>query len=224
MVPAVVTFDLFSALIDSRTGGSALFDAVARERGWPVGGARLYSEWDARNKAAQRDCTEWASFAELSRRALAGTYQALGLDGDADADAARVLESVAAWPLWPDVAEGLARLGARYPIGILSNVDDAVLRRTRAAPLVDPGRLLTSERLGAYKPHADIYLRAEQRFSPLVHVATSARDVQGAQQAGIAMIHLRRPGHEPAADAPAARHVAATMGEVADRLAEIAGA
>ena len=82
----LVTFDLFSALIDSRMGASAVLDGLAHARGWPVDGGTLYDVWDARNKASQRDLPTWVPFAEHCRRALAGTYAELGLPGDAGAD------------------------------------------------------------------------------------------------------------------------------------------
>jgi 2-haloacid dehalogenase len=81
-------------------------------------------------------------------------------------------------------------------VGVLSNVDDAVFARTQVAPLVDDAAVLTSERLRAYKPHPEIYRRAAERAGgDLVHVATSARDVRGAQEAGLTVVRLRRPGH-----------------------------
>jgi 2-haloacid dehalogenase len=201
----LVTFDLFSALVDSRTGGAAVLGRLAAERGWPVGGERLYDEWDRRNKASQRDEPEWVPFAEHCRRALAAAYADLGLDGDADADGRLLNDSVADWPLWPDVAEQLPELGRRHRVGVLSNVDDAIFARTRVAPLVDDTAVLTSERLRAYKPAAALYLRAKERAGgELTHVATSARDVRGALEAGLAVVRLRRPGHEldPAGPAP----------------------
>ena len=70
----LVTLDLFSALIDSRAGGSAVLGGLAAERGWAVDGGRLYDEWDRRNKASQRDEPEWVPFAEHCRRALAASW------------------------------------------------------------------------------------------------------------------------------------------------------
>ena len=201
----LVTFDLFSALIDSRTGGSAVLGRLAAERGWEVEGERLYDEWDRRNKASQRDELEWVPFAEHCRRSLAATYAELGLDGDATDDAALLNCSVADWPLWPDVAEQLPELARRHRVGVLSNVDDAIFARTPVAPLVDDAVVLTSERLRAYKPAPQLYLRARERAGgDLTHVATSARDVRGALEAGIRVVRLRRPGHrlDPAGPAP----------------------
>ncbi len=212
--PLLVTVDLFSALIDSRTGGSA---ALARITGGP--GERLYDAWDAANKASQRDLTTWVPFAEHSRRALVTAYAELGVDRDPDADVVALLDSVGNWPLWPDVAEGLPALAARARVGVLSNVDDAVFARTRVAPLVDDAGVLTSERLRAYKPAPEIYLRARERAGGrLVHVPTSARDVRGALAAGIEVVRLRRPGHrlDPAGGTPQVE--AADLFEVARLL------
>jgi 2-haloacid dehalogenase len=214
-VTRLITFDLFSALVDSRTGAARMFDALAGQHGWRIGGERLYDEWDRRNKASQRDQPDWIPFAEHCSRSLAATYADLGLTGRPSVDAAILLGSVGAWPLWPDVAVELPRLAAAHRVGVLSNVDDDVFARTRVAPLVPDGDVLTSERLRAYKPHAEIYRRAaEQAGGVLLHVATSARDVRGAMEAGIDVIRLRRPGHELDPAGPAPAHEAADLAEL----------
>jgi 2-haloacid dehalogenase len=200
--PQVVTFDLFSALIDSRTGGTAAFASLGEGRGWPVAPVEVYDAWDRCNKAAHREVSGWVSFARLAGRALADAYAELGLAGDPLQDVAAVLDTVGDWPLWPDVAEGLPTLAGQYRIGLLSNVDDALFARTRAASYVDPELAMTSERLGVYKPDPGIYLGADAAVGPIVHVATSARDVRGALEAGIPTVRLRRPGHHLDPDGP----------------------
>src|SRR3954454_23796165 len=140
---ALVTFDLFSALIDSRTGGSAALGAIAAEHGWDVPGTDLYDDWDARNKASQKDADQWVPFAEHCRRALAATYAARGLAADAADDTALLLGSLPAWPLWPDVAAALPAVARVHRVGVLSNVDDDLFRRTRAASLVDDAVVFT---------------------------------------------------------------------------------
>jgi 2-haloalkanoic acid dehalogenase type II len=219
--PLLVTFDLFSALLDSRSGASAVLGALARRRGWPLPGTDVYDDWDRRNKQLQRDVTGWRSFRRLSTDALAGTFAALGLVGDPARDAAVLLGSVGSWPMWPDVAEGLSSLAGLYDVGILSNVDDEIFARTQVAALVDDDYVLTSERLRAYKPSPSIYRRAREaaRGGRHVHVATSARDVRGAVDAGSDVIRLLRQGHDLPVDGPAPRHLASSVSEVADLLA-----
>jgi 2-haloacid dehalogenase len=201
---AFVTFDLFSTLIDSRTGGTVALSRIAGRRHWQVSAERVYDEWDGRNKSSQKSTAEWIPFAEHSRRALADTYRALDLRGDPDADAGRLLESMSEWPLWPDVPEALADLRRGSRVGVLSNVDDGLFARTRVAPLVDPADVLTSERLRAYKPHPELYRRALAAGVD-VHVPASARDTRGALEAGMAVVRVRRPGHsvDPAGPRPA---------------------
>jgi 2-haloalkanoic acid dehalogenase type II len=217
----LVTFDLFSALLDSRTGASAVFGPMACDRGWSHGGAEVYDDWDQRNKQLQREVRNWRSFRQLSTEALVGTYAAFGLAGDPRHDAAVLLDSVGSWPMWPDVAEGIRSLTGRYDVGILSNVDDLIFARTQVAALVRDEHVLTSERLRAYKPSPAIYRQARRaaRGGRHVHIATSARDVGGSVSAGSDVIRLVRPGHDAPADGPAPRYVASSMSDVAELLA-----
>jgi 2-haloacid dehalogenase len=221
---AWVTFDLFSALIDARTGGSAAFDRIAAGHGWDVAGRDLYDDWDARNKASQKDlpADPWVTFAEHSRRALAATYAARGLAADPAEDVDALLASLPDWPLWPDVEAGLAAVAREHRVGILSNVDDELFRRTRVAPLVpDDGAVLTSERLRAYKPHPQLYQRARDA-GVTVHVPASARDTRGALEAGLTVVRVRRPGHRVDPEGPQPRHEIGDLGELPAVLAAVA--
>ena len=217
----IVTFDLFSALTDSRSGGSAAFDRVAEAHGWNVDGEMLYDRWDAHNKGAQRDCASWVPYRELSERALAATYRDLDLDGDAHADVTALEASVADWPLWPDVPGGLEALARSYRLGVLSNVDDSLFAATKASALIDSSYVLTSQRLQAYKPNKAIYERAASHADGLVHVASSARDVRGALQAGIATIRLVRPGHALDPQGPVPTHEVSRVNELPEVLAQL---
>jgi len=201
----VVTFDLFSALVDSRTGATAVLQRLGGDRRWRPSATEVYDDWDARNKEAQGACKTWTSYESLAGAAMAETYAALGLDGDAVSDISKILDTLSDWPLWPDVEAVLPVLSRRYRIGLLSNVDDELFLRTRAAPYIDPELAMTSERLGAYKPDPRIYRRAQEEVGALVHVATSARDVRGSLEAGIPVVRLRRPGHhlDPEGHSPA---------------------
>lgn len=218
---AVVTFDLFSALLDSRSGGSAALTRLGGERGWVACGEEVYDVWDALNKAAQRDCREWVPYAELARDALASTYDRLDLSGDPTADIGMLLRSMSQWPPWPDVPAGLAQVAERFPVGVLSNVDDVLFERTQVAGLVRRDLVLTSERLGVYKPDPAIYARAREACGgDLVHVATSARDVRGALEAGARVVRLRRPGHHLDPDGPVPTWEVDTVPELAALLGD----
>lgn len=216
-----MTFDLFSALVDSRSGASAVFGDLAAARGWPVEGVELYDRWDAHNKRAQRECRDWIPYTDLARAALTRTYQDCDLDADVDADLAVVLESMADWPLWPDVPATVPELARHVRVGLLSNVDDVLFARTRARPLVDADVALTSEQLRAYKPDPRIYRRAQARLGTMVHIASSARDVRGALEAGIPMVRLSRPGHVVDADGPRPEHEVSGIAALPEAVAAV---
>ncbi|GEP26747.1 haloacid dehalogenase [Cryobacterium levicorallinum] len=216
----VVTFDLFSALLDSRAGGAAVFGHLAEAAGWSPSGTEIYDTWDALNKTAQRDCRDWVPYVDLAASALARCYERLGIVGRPEHDWSVVLESMSDWPLWPDVAEVLPQLATRYRIGVLSNVDTAVFARTRAARFFEAEHVFTSERLGVYKPNPAIYDRAQQACSALVHVASSARDVRGALESGIPVIRLRRDGHQLDPAGPTPSREAASMADLQTLLAD----
>ena len=214
----VVTFDLFSALIDSRTGASAAFGRLAAERGWDVDGVTVYDRWDALTKQAHRDVRKWVPHIDLARDALAACYRELDLPADAREDISALFATLPQWPLWPDVEQGLPRIATDHRIGVLSNVDDALFARTRVAPLIDPALLMSSERLGVYKPDSRIYVRAQDRLGALVHIASSARDVRGALEADIPVVRLRRPGHRVDPEGPQPQHEVDDLGQLADLL------
>jgi 2-haloacid dehalogenase len=109
---------------------------------------------------------------------------------------------------------------------VLSNVDDDLFSRTRVALLVaelsDPGAVLTSERLRAYKPHRQLYRRAAEAGVD-VHVPASARDTRGALEAGLAVVRVRRPGHRVDPDGPQPEHEVTDLGELPRVLAALTG-
>jgi len=153
-----VTLDVFGALIDSRTGGSQVFDQIAGRQRWALRGQALYRSWDREHKRLQRECVRWEPFAALGRRALVQVLDEHRLRGDVDAAMTELWASLADWPLWPDVARGVPHLARAHRVGLLSNIDDALLARTRLASLAfAPDLVITSERVRQYKPNPGLY-------------------------------------------------------------------
>jgi 2-haloacid dehalogenase len=221
-----VTMDVFSALTDSRTGGGAFLDELARSRDWTVSGSALYENWDRRNKQLHATTQGWQPFRNLSPIALDATYAEYELDGDAQEDSDALIASMANWPLWPDVTpESLMALPVDR-LGLLSNIDDDILAGTRIARLgvIDPSMLLTSEQLRFYKPNRALYVAARERLGDFVHVPTSRRDVEGSRAAGLRYVQLKRPGHDLAADLPASEYSADSIDELAGVLITLTNA
>ena len=216
-----VTLDVFSALIDSRAGASPVFDMIAAREHWPLAGEELFGAWDRQHKRLQLECRRWESFAALGRRALAQVMDEHLLSGDVDAAMADVWSSLGDWQLWPDVDRGVRDLARRHRVGLLSNVDDALLARTRLQVLpLTPDLVITSQRVGVYKPDPAIYHAARSIAGPsFVHIASSARDVRGALEAGVASVRLVRPGHQLDPAGPQPSREVASLRDLADYLA-----
>ncbi|CAN5864271.1 hypothetical protein BH20ACT6_BH20ACT6_05380 [soil metagenome] len=220
--PPLVTFDVFSALVDSRHGAAQTLDGWAGERGWAVSGRAVYDRWDALNKSAHREVQSWLPYTELAETALAATYAQLDLQGEPATDTRALLASMADWPLWPDVEEGLAELSGHCRLGVLSNIDEDLLALTRVRTLpVDPTAVVASERVRAYKPAARMYAEAGRLLGRFVHVASSARDVRGALEAGVAVVRLRRPGHSVDPAGPLPQHETSSTIGLAALITEV---
>jgi 2-haloacid dehalogenase len=213
--PVCVTFDVYSALVDSHRGGTAAFAELARRNAWKVDPEELFVGWNARNKALQAETKPFVTFKELARRALVGVCTELELDVDASADTAFLLSTIDRWPHYPDVPEGVGSVAARFPVALLSNIDDNLLARTDIGFAFE--RAVTSHQARCYKPHEGIYRHAEAVLgTPLLHVPASPRDVKGAVEAGLEIVRIKRPGQSLAPDSP-------RPGLEIDDLRELAG-
>lgn len=221
MTRPTVTFDVYSALIDSRSGGPAALATFAREHG-ELGGdpEELFVAWDRRNKQLHRTTETFRPFRALAHTAMREVAVELGRPLDAAAVTDHLLASMHRWPAWPDVEEGLRAVAVAHRIGLVSNIDDDLLAATAICPWVTDR--VTSQAAGVYKPHAGLYRAAQERFGPdLVHVPASARDTRGALEAGLRVVRVRRDGHHLDPDGPRPTYEVDDLRELPDVLPDV---
>jgi len=176
---------------------------------------------DLRDDVARRRPDIAHDFSAVRRESLRLALQEAG-DDEALADAAFATFFAARHELdfYPEVADALRRLAARYPLLALSN-GNADIRRTTAAPWFRGG--LSAREFGVGKPDPRIFHEACRRLgcapAEVLHVGDDwALDVLGARSAGLHTCWLRR---EPAESDEAQRHGVATVAclqSLADRL------
>ncbi|MFA9430461.1 HAD-IA family hydrolase [Egicoccus sp. AB-alg2] len=218
--PPAVTFDVYSALLDSRTGGSRALAARVRADGLAIDPEELFGRWDRRNKRLHRTTSPFASFRQLAHDAMRQVFDEVGLDGDPARATEDLLASMRDWPAWPDVDEGLRTVARQHRVALLSNIDDDLLAATEVCPWVE--QRITSAQVRVYKPHAGIYRAARQRLGDdLVHVPASARDTRGALEAGMRVVRVRRPGHHVDPDGPRPDHEVDDLRELPGVLASL---
>jgi 2-haloacid dehalogenase len=203
--PRVVTFDFYTALVDCV--GSLLpvvraicgddVDALALTRAWRT----RQLEWAQLSNSLQRGRIP---FRECTRRALVYTFARIGRT----LSQSQVAELVAAWDSltpWPEANATLAAIKARgYPIGVLSNGDEAMLRAGLRSVDVAFDVVFASDCAGVYKPHPAMYALPARSLGcapgDILHVAGSAVDAMGAKLAGLRCAWSNRAGEPGISD------------------------
>ena len=125
--------------------------------------------------------------------------------------AGRFGASVGRWPAFPDSHQALTRLGKRFRLVILSNVDRGSFSRTNKLLNVGFDAIYTAEDIGSYKPDPRNFahlITSEQEAGystqEILHVGQSLfHDHVPASEAGLATCWIQRPSR--AGDHGAAR-------------------
>ncbi|MEJ2861717.1 haloacid dehalogenase type II [Actinomycetospora flava] len=191
MTVDTVVFDVLGTLVDQEAG---LRDAI---RGLVPDVAAAVAGWQGYVAAEHRRVVagerEYVPADVLDREA-AGVVV-----GEGDLDAlAGVTGRLHAWP---DTAELLERLAARYEVLALSNADHTTLVRLCAHAGLRWHTALSTEAVRSYKPDPAVYRLAIERVGRpperILMVAAHAWDLRGAQAAGMRTAFLDRPGADP---------------------------
>ena len=198
-----LSFDCYGTLIDWESGIVTALRPWATRTGVGLDREPLLREFGAIEAVVEREQPRLLYplvLAETLRRLSANLGQP-ATDGEAAAFGA----SVPDWPAFPDSAEALARLKARFRLIILSNVDRASFAKSSETLGVLFDLVITAEDVGAYKPDqrsfnrlfADLDLIGVE-CSQLVHVAESLYHDHGpAQKLGLPTVWIhRRAGKE----------------------------
>lgn len=214
----LLTFDVYGTLIDWETGVlTALQPLLASD---PTGAAtnlpksRLLEVFHE-CEAAQQARTPNLKYADLLATIHPQVAATLGLPPPSDAASAAFGASVASWPAFPDTVRALRRLGERYRLVVLSNVDRESFAGTNAGPLqgVPFDLVVTAQDVGSYKPDVrnfEYMLReVKERFGvergEVIQTAQSQfHDHHPARKVGVKSSWIVRPG--------------AVMGNLADEV------
>ena len=132
--------------------------------------------------------------------------------------------SLADWRPFPDTVDALARLGERFQLGVISNVDDGLFEGPRKALGIEFDHVMTAERAGAYKPDPRIFEAALAAIGcdrdRVLHVGQSLyHDIAPANALKLSSVWIdRNQGAQGAAQATEAQPgwTFATLGEFAD--------
>ena len=197
---AAVLFDLLTALLDSWT----LWDSVA-------GSSDAGRRWRAAYLKLTYGCGAYRPYETLVREAAEETGLSAG-HAQALSDRWDELQP------WDDVADFLAPLAGRVPLGLVTNCSEAMGRRAANRVGARFDVIVTSERAGFYKPDPHPYrlALAELKLPPerVLFVAGSGFDLIGTAAVGMTTLWHNRAGLAKPPQAPAPEAEGKTLTEL----------
>ncbi len=194
-----VTFDVYSALYDARTGLARAADAFFRRRGAAGDPQEVARTW----REKQRDFLQLVNSLDRepasNRRAIEASARYALRHHPPVPSGEEMRDLTSAWerlPAWPEAAGVLLEVRRRPLIlGTLSNGDTDMLRALLANLPVTFDHIVSTEG-GRFKPHPSVYRKALETLGvgagELLHVAGSGTDAMGATAAGIRAIWVNR--------------------------------
>ena len=191
----LLTFDCYGTLVDWEAGIITAAGHVCANHGVSPAEAVILSVFGEAEHVVQSD--RYRTYREVLALTLERMGGSLGFHPtDAECDA--FASSVGSWPPFPDTQAALQRLGARYRLGIVSNVDDDLFAETAKRLGIDFDRVVTAQQVGSYKPapahFEEMVMRSGIPRDRTLHVAQSLfHDIAPASALGYATVHVNRP-------------------------------
>jgi len=211
-----LSFDCYGTLIDWESGLLDYLQPLLQSVD-----AHVIDEWvlDFYGQTEPEVQAEGGSYRSVLIRVLERFGRRLGFTPGED-DLAGFPDSIEYWRPFPDTVEALGRLASEFELIALSNIDDDLFAMSARAMGNPCSRLISAERVGAYKPDPRMFeaLLATAE-GPVLHVAQSRfHDIIPATAAGLDTVWINRPSRG------ATRETEATPTWTFSSLAELADA
>jgi 2-haloacid dehalogenase len=198
-----LSFDCYGTLIDWETGIAAVLRPWADAQGLDMTDEKLLTAYATREAEAEQEHPT-DLYPQILARSMRALGAALGV-AVTDDQAKSLGGSVPDWPAFPDSAQALERLGRRYKLIILSNVDRQSFAGSNERLGVRFTSILTAEDVGSYKPsprNFEALKREVDRLGVargrLLHVAQSLfHDHVPAKAAGLPTVWINRRYAKP---------------------------
>jgi 2-haloacid dehalogenase len=193
-----LSFDCYGTLIDWETGITDTLHPWVDRHDLHVSREDLLDAFSVNETAVQGE-QPTARYPEVLAEVMRRIGDRFRVEVTPD-EATAFGDSVGDWPPFPDSHDALARLGTRFALIILSNVDRMSFARSNRRLGVDFDRIITAEDVGSYKPDPrnfevliDELRSLEVAPNHLLHVAESLyHDHQPAKRLGLSTVWIHR--------------------------------
>lgn len=153
-----VIFDAYGTLISTGTGSLDAAKEILRRNGREdISPEKFYARWKALHREHIDGLSGFLKEAEIFRRDLLCLYQEYGLPGNADEDAAIMLNTLGKRRAFPETRAVLEALSKRFLLAIGSTTDTAPLLADLDRNGLRVPHIYTSESLEVYKPCPAFY-------------------------------------------------------------------
>jgi putative hydrolase of the HAD superfamily len=198
----VITFDCYGTLIDWEDGIVSAFTREAAADGVALARSQIIDAYHEAEPSVESE--RYEPYRDVLARTARRVADRLGWPLSAERSSF-LADSLPNWTPFPDTNPALVDLtAAGFRLGILSNVDDDLLERTRSHFAVDFEILVTAAQVRSYKPARGHFLEARRRIGPArwLHAAQSwYHDVVPAHELGIPVAWVNRKSELRSADA-----------------------
>jgi 2-haloacid dehalogenase len=192
-----VTADCYGTLIDWEKGIVDAFNAEAAEDGFTVDEGKLLERFFPIQ--AEIMAGSYELYAEVLRRTAVQVAEELGWQLE-PARAQFLPDSVPSWQPFREANAAMDRLGKRYDVGIVSNIDDKLLGLSRRHLRTELDIVVTAQQVRSYKPDPAHFKEAARRMGGKkgwVHIASSYEtDVAPLLKMNVPVIWVNRHGEK----------------------------
>src|SRR6201997_1675728 len=168
-----VTFDVYGTLIDWDAGAFDAFQKEAERDGFTLERDELIPLFHEVQQQIQAGSYEL--YAEVLRRTAVQIAKQLGWPLE-PSRSGFLPDSVQRWPPFKETNSVLQKIGKKYSIGLISNIDDKLLGQTRRHIPLDFDLVVTAQQVRSYKPDPAHFTECERRIGGKkgwIHVAAS---------------------------------------------------
>src|SRR4030088_2683928 len=156
-----VTFDVYGTLIDWETGVYDAFAAEAERDGFTIERDELIPLFHEIEREIQAGSYEL--YAEVLRRTAVEISKRLNWPLE-PSRSGFLPDSVQRWKPFRETEPALERVAKKYPIGLVSNIDDKLLGQTRRHIPMDFDLVVTAQQVRSYKPDPAHFTECERRI------------------------------------------------------------
>jgi 2-haloacid dehalogenase len=192
-----VTTDCYGTLIDWEAGAYEAFQKEADRDGFTIEKNRCQELFVSIQQEIMGGSYEL--YAEVLRRTAVRVAQELGWDLE-PSRSNFLPSSVPRWMPFRETNAQLERLGKKFELGILSNIDDKLLGTTRRHFRVDFDLVVTAQQVRSYKPDPAHFKECARRIggkSGWVHIGTGYEtDVEPCLKMKVPVIWVNRHGQQ----------------------------